>query len=366
MAEESLAAAKQFSKNPVMSPLVDDIRQKLNENLSKDNSAKTDLERDVAALTKLLDSGNLDATDKAAAHYFRASAQTLLNVFRNKDGLTPDAAVNEQCLRDLDSIITAKTDITAWGITSSEVAYTAGTIAWNGLHSPRTYSYWQLCLDTVPCMINLASGYTLGWEGVPPDPTKALELDLKAFATGTKYRCAGAYAAQNIARLIYFAGVSYPEDNDPVSWTQKSYALSDLIEAQPNSGDVCGGAGTRMDEFLYRLAKGDRRNNLLTEAVQRFGDKATTGPALAKYLSGTLDATAFQDAVESSKSEFGRCYAYFHAIWYASIIGDTPLVNKFHEPLSKFDHDTCPYFLAYARTFQCVGSGLLCAPSGKH
>jgi hypothetical protein len=335
-----------------MAPHIEDVRKKLNEKLSKDNNAKTDLEHDVAALTKLLDAGNLDLTDAAAARYFRASAQTLLNVFRNKEGLSPDTAVNEEYLRDLDNIIAGKTNITAWGITMSDVAYTASTIAWNGLHSPRTYSYWQLCVENAPCMVNLALGYTLGWKGVQPDPAKALELDLKAFDTGTRYRCAGAYAANNIAGLIYFAGVSYPKDNDPVSWIQKSYALSDLIEAQPNSENACNGAGTRMDEFFYRLAQGDRRNNLLTEAVQRFGNKATTAPALAKYLSGSLDANAFQVAVESSKSEFGRCYAYFHAMWYASIVGDTTLVNKFYESLSKFDQKTCPYYLVYARKFQ--------------
>jgi tetratricopeptide (TPR) repeat protein len=356
MAEASLVSAKQFSKNPLMSSVVEDVRQKLHKNLSKDKDAKTDLEHDVAALTKLLEEGNLDVTDAAAARYFRTSAQTLLNVFRNKDGLTPDTAANEQYLSDLDRIIAAKTDITSWGITRSEVAYTAGTIAWNGLHSSRTYSYWQLCVDTVPCMINLASGYTLGWEGVQPDPAKALELDLKAFDTGTKYRCAGAYAAHNIAGLIYFAGVSYAKDNDPVSWTQKSYALSDPIEAQPNSKNACGGAETRMDEFLYRLAQGDRRNNLLTDAVQRFGDEATTAPALAKYFAGSLDANAFQSAVESSKSEFGRCYAYFHAMWYAYLIGDPSLVNKFYEPLSKSDQATCHYYLVYAKKFHSEGA----------
>jgi hypothetical protein len=128
--------------------------------------------------------------------------------------------------------------------------------------------------------------------------------------------------------------------------------LSDPIEAKPNSENVCGGAGTRMDEFLYRLAQGDRRNNLLTEAVQRFGDKATTAPALAKYFSGSIDTNAFQSAVESSKSEFGRCYAYFHAMWYAYLIGDASLVNKFYEPLSKFDQATCGYYLVYARKFR--------------
>ena len=185
-----------------------------------------------------------------------------------------------------------------------------------------------------------------------PDPAKALELDLKAFDSGTRYHCAGAYAAYNIAWLIYFAGVSYPKDNDPVSWTQKSFALSDQIEAQLNSENACTGAAEtrrRLDEFLYRLAQGDRRNNLLTDAVHRFGNKATTAPALAKYFSGSLDATAFQVAVESSKSEFGRCYAYFHSMWYASIVGNTTLVNKFYESLSKFDQTTCPNYLVYAK-----------------
>jgi hypothetical protein len=295
-------------------------------------------------------------TVDAAARYFRASAQTVLNVLRNKDGLTPDAAVNEKYLNDLDSIIAAKSDLTAWGINPSDVAYTAGTVAWNGLHSPRTYSYWQLCVDAVPCMVNLASGYTLGWEGTQPDPAKALELDLKAFDTGTKHRCAGAFAAHNIAGLIYFAGASYPKDNDPVSWIQKSNTLSDLIEAQPNSENACNGAGARMDEFLYRLAQGDRGNDLLTDAVKRYGDKATTAPALAQYMSGAINATAFQESVESNKSEFGRCYAYFHAMWYAFIAGDTSLVNKFYEPLPKFDKGTCPYYLVYARKFHPEGT----------
>jgi TonB family protein len=159
-------------RNSSMAPFIEDVRKKLNENLSKDNNAKTDLEHDVTALTKLLDAGILDVTDNAAARYFRASAQTLLNVFRKKDGLTPDTAVNEQYLSDLDHIIAAKTDIIAWGVTRSEVAYRAGTIAWDGLHSSRTYSYWQICIDIAPCKVNLASGYTLGWEGIQPDPPK--------------------------------------------------------------------------------------------------------------------------------------------------------------------------------------------------
>lgn len=351
-AEAALSSAKQFSKNPIMAPLVRDVRQNLYGKISDDKNVRADLEHDVEALTKLLDAGTLDVADDAAARYFRASARSRLNYLRKTDGLPADTATSEQSLSDLDRIIAGKADIPVWGITIPQVAYFAGDIAGHDLHSSRTYSYWQLCIDTVPCMVNLASAYTVGSEGVQPDPAKALELDLKAFDSGTKYHCAGAYAAHNIAGLIYFAGASYPKDNDPVSWSQKSYALSDPIEAQPDSENACGGAGTRIEEFLYRLARGDRRNPLPSEAGQRFGKSATTAPALIKYFSGSLDANAFKDAVESSKSEFGRCYAYFHAMWYAYLIGDTALVNKFYESLSKFDNDTCRYYLVYARKFQ--------------
>jgi hypothetical protein len=205
-------------------------------------------------------------------------------------------------------------------------------------------------------MVNLASGYTLGWEGTQPDPAKALELDLKAFDTGTKHRCAGAFAAHNIASLIYFEGASYPKDNDPVSWIQKANALSDQIEAQLNSESACNGASARMDEFLYRLAQGDRRSHLLTDAVRRYGDKATTAPALAQFMSGSINATAFQESVESNESDFGRCYAYFYAMWYAFIVGDTPLVNQFYASLAKFDGNMCRPYLVYAKKFHPEGA----------
>ena len=131
-------------RNSSMAPHIGDVLKKLNENLSKDNNAKTDLEHDVAALTKLLDAGNLDLTDAAAARDFRASAQTLLNVYRNKDGLSPDTAVNEQRTRAISTdIIAGKANITAWGTTMSDVAYTASTIAWNGLRLP-AHSYLRI------------------------------------------------------------------------------------------------------------------------------------------------------------------------------------------------------------------------------
>ena len=139
--------------------------------------------------------------------------------------------------------------------------------------------------------------------------------------------------------------MAHPEDNDPVSWIHKSYPLFDAVESRPNSKDMCGGSTARIDEFLYRLSRGDRQDNLLSEAAQHLGADPRSRPDLIKYLRGSLDAKAFEAAVESSKLDGDRCYSYFHAMWYAYLKGDTALVNRFYEPIMKFDRHTCPVSL---------------------
>ena len=338
---------------------VQDVQRKLHENFINDKNAKTDLEHDCAALTKLLDAGSLNAMDDAGARYSRALAQNLLDVLRKWDGLPPDTVAAEQALSDLDRIIAGKSDILAWGITIPQVEYFAGEIARIGLRSDsRANSYWKLCADTAHagCIFYLADAYTVGLGGLQADPTKALDLDLKVFETGTKYTCAGARAASAIAELIYFTGTQYPKDNDPVSWMQKSYALSDQIEATPNRKDSCAGSAARIDEFLFRLGRGDRQNELLSQAAQHLGDDSTASAALINYFSGSLDAKGFTATVESSKWDGGRCFAYFHAMWYAYLNKNTALVNQFYEPLLKFDPHTCPADLIFAKKFRSESS----------
>jgi TonB family protein len=348
-------------RSPRMFSLVEDVLQKHSrENPRSDKNAKIDLEHDVAALTKLLDDRErLDAEDDAGARFFRALANTDLNFLRRQDGVPPDIAAAEQALNDLDRIIAGKSDIPAWHITIPDVEYYAGAIAWNELRSDfRAYSYWQRCADSAHagCMSNLAGAYITGWGGVQPNPAKALDLNLRAFDTGNKNVCAGAYAAVSIAGLIHFMGVSYPKDNDPVSWIHKSYTLFDAVESRPNNKDTCGGSRAHIDEFLYRLSRGDRQNDLLTQAARYLGNDSTTRPALINYFSGSLDVKAFEAAVESSKSDGDRCYAYFHAMWYAYLSRDTALVNKFYALLLKLDPHTCSSSLVYARKFLPEGT----------
>jgi TonB family protein len=352
-------------RNPLLFPLVEDVSRKHFENLLNDKQAQIDLEHDVAALTKLLDAGNLDSDDEAGARFSRALAYTDLDFLRRRGGLSPDTSAAQLALSDLDRIIAGNSDIPEWGITIPDVEYYAGTIAWRELRSDvRAYSYWQRCADRGHggCLLGLAGGYTVGWGKVPPDQAKALDLDLKAFATGNHYVCAGANAAANIAKLIYFMGASHPEDNDPVSWMHKSYALLDPIEARPNGMDACSGSVARIDEFLYRLSRGERRKDLLIEAAKHRGNEANTSSALVDYFSGSINVNAFKATVESNKSDAFRCSAYFRAMWYASLTGPTDLADKFYEQLLKFDHLTCQSSLLFAQKIHARGIQIPTAP----
>ena len=350
---------------PMTSIFQDVMKKHQGENIRGEKNAKTDLEHDFSALTALLDDKNLDPSDALAVHYFRALAYSGLDFLKRLDGLPTDTSAAELALSDLDQVLAAGTDIPVWGITVPDVGYYAGAIAWIDLRSDsRTLSYWQRCSDSghPGCMLNLAGAYVAGWGGVQPDAAKALDLNLKAFNSGKKNVCAGAFAAVSIAGLIYFTGVAYPEDNDPVSWIHKSYPLFDAMESRPNSKDMCGGSTARIDEFLYRLSRGDRQDDLLSQATQHLGADPRSRPALIKYLSGSLDAKAFEAAVESSKMDGDRCYSYFHAMWYAYLEGDTTLVNKFYEPIVKFDRHTCPASLTFAKKF--IPDGDKIVPTG--
>jgi tetratricopeptide (TPR) repeat protein len=330
-----------------------DIQLKYSEGLHNEDNLSAGLTSDMAALTKLIDAGTIGADYEYVARYYRALGEDKLDEIRRENGMPSDPAGAQQALKDLDRVIAANSDISD-RVKLPHVKFIAGLIAWNQLHvDTRAYSYWQQCADSdhAGCMIAVATGYTLGWEGVPPDPGKALEYELKAFESGTKYTCAGAHAARAIASLIYFTGISYPNDDDPVSWTQKSYVLSDTVERSPNNDDKCGGSEARIEEFLYRLGRGDRQNDLLTQAAQHLRDESSTTSAVIKYLSGSLSVHDLRAVVGLSKSSRLRCNAYFYAMWYAYAGGDMSTVNEFFEPFSKFDYYTCTANLVFSKKF---------------
>ena len=268
-------ACKNVSTNATLMNPVRDIERIGAENLNNNQNAKTDLENARSAITKALDSGTLNANDDGIARYYRAIAESRIDTLRRQQGQSSDQAAAEQALNDLDKVIASQPP--TWGVNVANAQYFAGNIAWTQLHAdPRAYAYWQRCAGQghAGCILNVANTYIRGTEGVPVDEDKALELALKVFDTGARYSCAGAYAARVIAQLIYFAGKTKPTENDPVSWVQKSYPLSDQIESRSNNKGGCDSPNAHLEEFLYRLSQGDRQNPILEQAASNLDNNS--------------------------------------------------------------------------------------------
>lgn len=133
-----------------------------------------------------------------------------------------------------------------------------------------------------------------GENGNPVNFTRALNLHNRVFDTGTKFLCAGAFSARNIVSIVYFTGTRRPGD-DELLWIRRSQDLADQIEAHSKEKNRCDGADVRVQEFLYRLSRGERR------------------------ISGSIDDDEFEVAVQAGKSVRARCGGYFEGMWFAEL-----------------------------------------------
>jgi tetratricopeptide (TPR) repeat protein len=201
-------------------------------------------------------------------------------------------------------------------------------------------------------LYNTATAHVTGEGGESVDFDQALDLYHKVFDMG-KNQCEGAYAALRIAKMVYFTGVRRPSDDDPVAWVQKSYEISGQVEASLKRKNSCDGSGARVEEFLYRLSVGERRDDLLRQAIER-SDDDWPGPALKtaiKYFSGSIDEKGFEAGVEASKSERDRCYAYFEGMWYAEITKESVAAANYYKRLSEVGKLSCQPELVFAKKF---------------
>jgi hypothetical protein len=156
-----------------------------------------------------------------------------------------------------------------------------------------------------------------------------------------------------IAKMVYFTGVRRSSDDDPVAWVQKSHELSDQIQPRSKRKTDCDASGARVEEFLYRLSRGERRDDLLSEAIERSSDY--NWPAIRtaiNYFSGSIDEKKFEAGVEASKSERDRCYAYFEGTWYAEITKKPALAQKYYKRLSEEGKFRCRAELVFAKKFK--------------
>jgi hypothetical protein len=273
---------------------------------------------------------------------------------REKDGETVDLPATEMALDDFDKVIASDTDILAWGVTVSNAEYLAGLIVHNQIQSDSMeFSYIKKCADKghAGCLNIMATAHVTGSGGQPVGFIRALDLHNRVFDTGTNFRCAGALSARSIASIVYFTGKRRPGD-DELTWVQRSQRLSDEVDRREKKNGTCYGARSRIEEFLYRLAKGDRRNDLLRQATDRLGDDSSVDRATIEYLSGSINENEFEAAVDADKTVTYRCDGYFEGMWYAELMTKPEIAKKYFQRLSDIGQLDCKAELVYAKKFK--------------
>jgi hypothetical protein len=337
-----------------LASVVRDLRSRTFENLSSNPNIVEDLQRDIGLLTSLLNSGKLAKLDGIAARYQRAAAVCKLNAILKGSGQPIDLNATQQALDDFDKVIAEDIDIPAWGVMIANAEYYAGIVAFQQTQSDALQiAYTKKCAERghPGCMNIIAEAHLTGRGGESVDIADALDMHKRVFGTGTKGRCAGAYSARSIASIIYFTGVRLPHE-DELAWMQKSYGLSDQIEVGEKSKDACDGSQARIEEFLYRLTKGERRDDILAQANERLGESASAGKAVIQYLSGSIDSDAFESAVGTAKTARARCNGYFDGMWYAELTKKRDLAERFHHQLEEVGEHDCGEDLVYAKKFK--------------
>ncbi len=313
-----------------------------------------ELQRDVSTLTTLLHSGNLNKTGETNARFYRGAARARINAILDHQGQAIDLAMAEEALEDFDKVIASGVNISPGTVTVAGAEFYAGGVALNQVRSDtRAYSYFQKCAEQghIGCVNVMANAHVTGAGDTNIDLQEALRLHHDVFDTGIKYRCAGALSARSIAKIVYFTGVRWPGD-DELAWTTRSYSLSDQIEVGEKRKNVCNGSEARLEEFLYRLSRGERRDGLLEQASARLDAESLATNAVIQYFSGAIDEKGFEAGVASSKSEGDRCSAYFEAMWYEEVSQKRELAQKFHEQLLTTGQRHCRTDLVYAEKFK--------------
>jgi hypothetical protein len=344
--------------SPVLRSIITDINQQMQVGDADYKQAIAGLGSDVDKLTAVLDAGSdagsLEKTERIVAFFYRAKARALIGQIHWHHGETMDVATAETVVADLDKVIASDVDAPEWGVMTSEAQYMAGSMAMSPLKSAsRAYVYWEKCAlqDHAGCLNLMANARLTGVGGVRVDIRQALDYHNRVFDTGIAYTCAGAESARSIAEITYFTGVRRPGD-DELEWLQKAYGLLDQLQDH-GIKRTCRRFETEIDEFLYRLARGERKDSLLQDAAavgDGLGEDAPTRKAVVQYLSGAISSTTFAAAVAASKNDFDFCAASLYGLWYSELTKNRTEGKRYHLALARRDR-SCSVQLAYAKKF---------------
>lgn len=331
---------------------VQDI-QKVEHEAVYDSGDFSRLEQDVAKLNTVLGNGTLTSQDATVSYFYRGQALRLLNDVRLQRGDAADPSTARGALQDYDKVASEVTNGYLRDVTPGNADYFAGLVARDQLRNDSTAnSYWEKCasLAHAGCLHMMAVEHITGVGGQRVDMQQALQLNSFAFSIGIRGGCAPPTAARANARINHFLGVRRPGDDELV-WLKRAHGLLDQFAPMGRMRDVCGRSRVELDEFLYRLERGQRHPELLHDASERVGFDSPATDALIDYLSGQSDEKGFEHAMQAVKPGQSACDTYFDAMWFAQIRQKHSVAAKYFSRLRALDIPGCRQELAYAQKF---------------
>jgi TM2 domain-containing membrane protein YozV len=331
-------------------PAIQDI-ERIQREGKRDQDDLQGLDNDTNRISAALGSGELDDSDIEVAYFYRGVAASLSNAIRRKQGLQVDASVAQNALNDFNQVVSHRGSTYDPSVTPANAQYWSGVIQRNDLHSEAdAYSSWNQCAQKghPGCLNIMANAHITGKGGQAVDIPAALNMHLTVFHSGVRSRCAGAFSARSIARIVHFTGVHAP-DGDELAWLQKAYDLMDKVPARGGKKNVCDRSSAEIEEFLYRLGRGEHRENLLPDARARLDDTSLAPRALIDLLSGKTSKASFVSAVDSDNSEDRRCSAYFDALWYANLKKNRADTQDYFQRMTPLGDFYCGSDLVFAR-----------------
>jgi len=339
-------------QGPALADLESDLRDSMraimeaDEAIGQDPKAEINLDQPIAILSRVIEDRQVNAAVLSVARYWRARAYTTLNWSRMGKGQKPDAELARKSLQDYDDVATAGVQVRGW-VSVPDSIYGAGGVAFNHLgDKPLAYRYWQRCAAAghAGCLNIMASARLTGAGGVAVDLDQSIALDGMVYDTGTDFRCAGAYSALMNAQIIHFAGLKGQTVGE-LDWIGRAYPLLDELQKEEKNDNPCDRAFFEISEYLMRLARGERKPELLRAAAAR-----TAGNDLrsaARYLLGDMSREAFDKAAQAIALKHVACSAHFIGAWHAALERDTARLARYTDAMNTLGE--CEISLALLR-----------------
>jgi hypothetical protein len=300
-----------------------------------------DLGRELATLTRVIDTGGLNSVGQSVAHYWRGQAQVIMSWSRIRRGQPVDRVAARTSLADFDRVIAEDVDIPDWHVSRVEAMYLAGTVARNHVDDTRlAYEYWEKCAAHrhAGCLNIMASARLTGAGGIAVNLAESIRLNEEVYQTGTEFRCAGAYSALVIAQILHFTGAK-GQAVDDLAWLRRGNGLLDEIAREGNSDDLCGRSMFETTEYLFLLARGEDRKEVLAAAGMRKAGNAYK--LLVDYLLGAMSPQAFRDALPGVSVRHVACRMNFLAAWHATLQKEAALAERHRAALGQWGADQC-------------------------